>query len=261
MRHMASAPALTPIRRLGTPTVRPGRSPTFDEWGTDESGTMVKDELLALSDPDAVKGRVKTWLKSDSRAQQLWGELENLGIVARCEANKELLKTLVPLAQYVLGLELQQLDSMRAILSKKRPASRGGRSRNRGESPAPEQPCSPSLDLDLATILRHVGDVHPVDQSPIRRLAKVLKDPEKKPLQPTSDGTSTSTAGDRAALTQLARRVHRVLDVGPDPPPPTSANIVTRQYGRAPPPPPERLADSSPTPSPSQAKSPALGIY
>merc|ERR1719265_1142699 len=141
MRHMASAPALTPIRRLGTPTVRPGRSPTFDEWGTDESGTMVKDELLALSDPDAVKGRLKTWLKSDARAQQLWGELENLGIVARCEANKELLKTVVPLAQYVLGLELQQLGAMRATLgldekgqARRRPPSRGERTpgRDRG---------------------------------------------------------------------------------------------------------------------------------
>ena len=36
--------------------------------------------------------RLREWLESDARALQLWGELESLGTVARCDANKEFLK-------------------------------------------------------------------------------------------------------------------------------------------------------------------------
>ena len=49
-------------------------------------------------------------------APEVWAELENFGVVAKCEANRELLKTVVPLAQYVLGLELQMLGQLRSGL-------------------------------------------------------------------------------------------------------------------------------------------------
>lgn len=238
----------------------------------------VSEDLLALSDPETLKVRLRAWLRSDARAQQLWGELENLGTVARCDANKELLKILIPLAQYVLGLELKQLGAMRALVQRRptnRPPSRGrasGRGAPVAAAPEPE-PESPGLGkLDLKGLLiRDVADVPAVDASPVRRLARALgtereeKD-AKRPGAARGAGTAPGAAvaepgaegpgrqGDRAALTALARKVHRVLDVGAEKFA-SKENVIVRQVRASPPVKrPTGVEDlASPAPSPKAA--------
>jgi hypothetical protein len=200
-------------------------SPLSGDFSSAALAKGVSEDLLALSDPETLRTRLRAWLGSDARAQQLWSELEHLGTVARCDANKELLKVLIPLAQYVLGLELQQLGEMRALVQ--RPAAGGKQKAAFGKLSAPAlpepEPESPGLQLDLAGLLKDVAAVPPVDASPIRRLARALKDENsegcvasaaKGPGREASE--ERSVQGDRAGLTALARKVHRVLGVGPE---------------------------------------------
>ena len=74
--------------------------------------------------------------------------------MARCDANKEFLKVLVPLAQYVLGLELQELDdrdakrldNLRILTDLASGATTGSRARTRSSrenSAAPIDASSP----------------------------------------------------------------------------------------------------------------------